>query len=80
MLSCIRRFRVLQNSIVVRGSSELVSVRRRIEMWRRTRERRTAMPEALWKAAAELARLRGVHPIARALRLDYYSLKGRLTT
>ena len=37
------------------------------------------MPESLWERAVELARVRGVHSIARAVRLDYYSLKRRLT-
>jgi hypothetical protein len=38
------------------------------------------MPEGLWKEAAHLARLHGVNPIARALRLDYYSLKHHVKT
>lgn len=37
------------------------------------------MPEALWARAVALARVRGVHSVARAVRLDYYSLKRRLT-
>jgi len=36
------------------------------------------MPERLWTAAVGLARIHGVNPIARELRLDYYSLKQRL--
>jgi hypothetical protein len=35
------------------------------------------MPEPLWKEAAGLARTHGVNPVARILRLDYYSLKRR---
>lgn len=37
------------------------------------------MPESLWAHAVALARVRGVHSVARAVRLDYYSLKRRLT-
>ena len=50
----------------------------RIEHWRRTRTKRSPMPEALWSAAAELAQVHGVGAIARWLRLDYYSLKRRV--
>lgn len=50
--------------------------RRRIELWRKTRPKRGLMPEGLWREAAQLARIHGVNPIARALGLDYYSLKG----
>ena len=50
----------------------------RIERWRTTRPFRTAMPERLWRRAAALARSLGVNPVARALHLDYYSLKRRV--
>jgi hypothetical protein len=36
------------------------------------------MPEDLWEAAVSLARSHGIAPIARALRLDYGSLKKRV--
>jgi len=39
---------------------------------------RGRIPERLWAAAVELAREAGVSRVARALRLDYYSLKRRL--
>ena len=57
---------------------ELLEAKRKIERWRRTRHRRTAMPEHLWQAAADVARVLGVNPVARAVRLDYYSLKKRV--
>jgi hypothetical protein len=44
--------------------------------WRKTRTKR-AIPEALWKRAATLARRYGVCRTARALRLDYAQLKRR---
>lgn len=49
-----------------------------IERWRRTRERRTAMPAALWSAAVALARSEGTYAIARALRLNFEGLKRRM--
>jgi hypothetical protein len=48
---------------------------RRIEQWRQGRRHRTRIPEELWREAAQLACAHGVHRTAKALRLDYYSLK-----
>lgn len=56
----------------------VVDLAERIEHWRRTRTKRGPMPQALWSAAADLARTHGVGAIARWLRLDYYSLKRRV--
>jgi hypothetical protein len=36
------------------------------------------MPEDLWSAAVALVQSQGLNPVARALRLDYYSLKKRV--
>ena len=56
----------------------LEQTRRRITRWRETRTHRGApMPAALWTAAIALARQHGLYPTARALRLDYGSLKTR---
>ncbi len=56
----------------------LEDARRRIARWRDTRPYRGApMPAALWRAAIALARQHGLYPTARALRLDYGSLKKR---
>lgn len=52
--------------------------RRRLEQWRSTHRRRARLPEPLWAEAVALARTRGLFPTARALRLDYGSLKKRL--
>lgn len=49
----------------------------RIEAWRRTRTKWIVPPE-LWRLAVELAGRHGLNVTARALRLDYYSLKSRL--
>lgn len=59
-------------------SREILAVRRQVERWRRTRPRSGRMPEELWELAVGLAGVHGVNPIARALGLDYYSLKKRL--
>ena len=55
----------------------LSRVQRKIAQWRGGRRGRTRIPEELWRAAAELASAHGINRIARALRLDYYSLKER---
>jgi len=61
------------------GSSvALARVRTGIEAWRKTRKKRSQMPEDLWRAAAEIARVHGVNPIAEALHLNYYDLKRRV--
>jgi hypothetical protein len=59
----------------------LEQTRRRITRWRETRTHRGApMPAALWTAAIALARQQGLYTTARALRIDYGSLKKRLDT
>lgn len=49
----------------------------RIEHWRRTRKKRSPMPESLWEAAARAAREQGVYAVARGLGLNYENLKKR---
>lgn len=53
-------------------------LRDRIEHWRRTRAKRTAMPATLWSEAVTLARRGGAYAIARALRIDFDSLTRRI--
>ena len=58
----------------------LEDARRHIARWRETRPYRGApMPAALWAAAVALARQHGLYTTARTLRVDYGSLKKRLT-
>jgi hypothetical protein len=57
---------------------KLEELQRRFEAWRRTGRKGRRIPEALWGAATELARELGVHRVARALALDYTTLKGRV--
>jgi len=56
----------------------LERLRRRFDRWRETREGRSRIPEALWASAVKAAGRHGLNPTARALRLDYYSLKKRV--
>ena len=57
----------------------LEPTRRQITRWRETRTHRGApMPATLWAAAIALARQHGLSTTARALHLDYGSLKKRL--
>jgi hypothetical protein len=57
--------------------AEIEAVRERIEEWRRTRAKRTRMPEELWEAAVALAGKHGAWRISRALRVRYEGLKSR---
>ena len=57
---------------------QIESVRQRLERWRRNRRRRSPIPEELWASAVDLARRYGLAKTARALGLDYYSLKERI--
>ena len=56
-------------------STDIKAVGDRIETWRRTRKKRSPMPEDLWRAAAELARSHGVHWVSQALRVRYETLR-----
>jgi len=60
--------------------SQFERVQHRFDLWRKTRERCSPIPETLWSSAVELAREHGLHRTARALRLNYYSLKKRLSS
>ena len=60
-------------------SSQLQPLAQRLKAWRSTRTRGQRIPEELWKAAADLARVHGLNPTATALRLDYYGLKRRFS-
>jgi len=58
--------------------AKLEAVRRRFERWRRTHRRRSRIPDALWRTAAKMAGWYGLHRTARALGVEYYSLKRRM--
>jgi hypothetical protein len=52
-------------------------VQRKLDQWRQRHRPRARIPGELWREAAELACAHGINRTARALRLDYYSLKKR---
>jgi hypothetical protein len=49
-----------------------------LKAWRATRTPGQRIPEELWKAAADLARVHGLSRTSAALKLSYYDLKRRL--
>jgi hypothetical protein len=56
----------------------LEAVRRRFGQWRRMRRTRSRIPDSLWAAAVKMAGTYGIHRTARALPVEYYSLKKRV--
>ncbi len=65
----------------VRGRAptpEIERIRERIGQWRRTRAKKTRMPEELWVAAIALAREHGLYAAAHGLGVSYNSLKQRV--
>ena len=57
---------------------DIAALRRRVEVWRRIRTKRSPMPDELWQEAARLARTHGYRRVARALRANYDSLKAKV--
>lgn len=60
--------------------SGLPTLADRFRAWRVTRERGQRIPDELWQAATELARIHGLNATAAALKLNYYDLQRRLRT
>ena len=60
------------------AAERLDELRARIDEWRRTREKRSPMPDELWSDAAELGREFGAYRVMRALSVNYGSLKRRM--
>jgi hypothetical protein len=58
--------------------ARLERLQQRFEQSRRVRKARSRIPNSLWAAAVTMAKTYGVNRTARALRLDYYSLKKRI--
>jgi len=58
--------------------ADLERLRQRFERWRETHRTRSRISDSLWAAAAKLAARYGINRTARALRVDYYSLKERV--
>jgi hypothetical protein len=60
------------------SQEQLEPLRHQIQEWRKARKGPGPMPEELWSGAVALAKAFGVCPIARALPLDYTSLRKRV--
>ena len=67
----------MNNAIPGDLPAALWRAQRKMEQWRQQHRPRALIPEELWREAAGLACTHGVNRTARALRLDYYSLKKR---
>ena len=57
--------------------ADLERLRQRFERWRGTHRARSRISDSLWSSAAKLAGSYGICRTAKALRVDYYSLKAR---
>jgi hypothetical protein len=53
-------------------------LRKRIDYWRRTRDRRTPMPPDLWDEAVALARSGRAYAVAHALGVNFEGLRRRV--
>lgn len=58
--------------------SRIEKIRRELEDFRKGNKKRSRIPESIWQAAVELCLDSNPQKIAKALRLDYRSLKKRL--
>jgi len=63
-------------AVTFEETSEKLSLR--LAEWRRNRVGRARIPDELWAEAVDLAAHQGIFKTARALRLDYASLKKRV--
>jgi hypothetical protein len=61
-----------------RSSQYFKSVQKQFEVWRKTRTRRSPIPEHLWKSAVSLAQDNSLYTVSKALHLNYAALKQRV--
>jgi len=59
-------------------SHSLEEVRDRFELWRKTKQVGSRIPDALWEAAVALCQDHSVLQVSRGLRLNYNDLKHRV--
>jgi hypothetical protein len=57
--------------------AEIERARLGFARWRKNRKKVTRIPDRLWEAAVDAARVHGVNPTTIALGLDYNHLKER---
>jgi hypothetical protein len=67
------------NEFLSLPADSLAELKARFSSWRRSRLRGQRIPEVLWKAAADLARVEGVCRTSTALKLNYYDLQRRMS-
>ena len=63
----------------VAESSQVERARKKFGAWRRSRKVVSRIPDDLWELAVDAAREVGVNQASRALGLEYYALKKRLS-
>ena len=68
----------MQAQTVFPELTELEGLRGKIEVWRQSRPKSRPMPEELWQEASAAARRLGSGRVARALGLNYETLKQRV--
>ena len=56
----------------------LSEVKKKFELWRKTRENRKPIPRELWDTAANLSETHSINQISKALHLNYTALKNRV--
>jgi hypothetical protein len=56
---------------------QIEPLRQQVESWRKHKGSNEKMPEPLWEGAIELAKVYGVSPVQRILRIDYRGLERR---
>jgi hypothetical protein len=61
-----------------RTTISLEEAKSRFEEWRQNRQGKAAIPDELWVAAAEVARLEGVSRTSTELRVEWNELKRRM--
>ena len=59
--------------------AQLQPLAQRLKAWRATRTPGQRIPDELWRAAADLARVHGLSRTATVLRLSYHDLQRRLS-
>lgn len=57
--------------------SRIEPLRQQVESWRHHKTGNQHMPENFWEGAVELAKLYGVSPVQKILRIDYRGLERR---
>ena len=56
----------------------LIELQKQLEQWRGGQPPRSKLPESIWQSAVEVAQQYGIYAAAKALRLDYGTLKKRV--